>query len=221
MAVVKAPALSLDASGNLGGICYSKWRGLSIARSVWTGTDPNTVKQQAQRALMTAVSQAWSGVLTASERESWSKAASEQVRMSRVKTTYVPTGYQYFCETNLIIQKIPFPIITTPVAFKQEDGFFDMGVFWEPFLQHVVIQLLDVVDGTNDKYYTEIYRAGPYINGGRHALAGEYRALDLWSKIIDGIDATATAGNYYWYKVRWLWRLGVVGNWFERQVYTG
>jgi len=221
MAVVKAPALSLDASGNLGGICYSKWRSLNVARSPWTGTVPNTTAQQTIQGYLTAVSQTWSGGLSEAERQSWRNVARGLVRISRGMTKYVPSGYQYFVEVNMVRARLTQPLLKTPHTGFPESGFEEVSLQWATGELKVIILIENVFKSPVTQFYVEVWRAGPFENGGRHAIAGEYRFLKFWPSLVDGDDNTVLQLKYYWYKVRWVWEFGVSGNWFERQVYTG
>ena len=55
MAKLKAPLLSLGASGAIGkAIVYANWKGLDIAREYVTPTNPNTTPQQTQRGYLSA-----------------------------------------------------------------------------------------------------------------------------------------------------------------------
>lgn len=49
-----------DARGSAGPVTFSKWKGIPTVRSRVTPANPNTVAQQAQRALMTLVTGWWS-----------------------------------------------------------------------------------------------------------------------------------------------------------------
>lgn len=220
MAIVKAPALSLDASGNLGGICYSKWRGMHVARDTWTGTVPNTPKQQTIQGYMTTVSQAWSGTLSEGKRRQWCEVAKNLVRVSRGMVKYVPSGYQYFMEVNMVRKRIGLAILQTPPSGIPEGGIGEVELVFDGIMSEVDIELTEVFNQPAPDMRVDVWKAGPYTNGGRHAIAGEYRFLKMWQGLIDGSDAAIVLGKYYWYKTRWLWDYGAAGNWFERQVLT-
>lgn len=221
MAVVKAPALSLDASGNLGAICFSKWRGLSIARDVWTGTVPNTTKQVIIQGYMTTASQAWSGTLTETERQFWREAAREQIRVSRVDTKYTPTGYQYFMELNMQVLRQAFPVEKKPPSKLVAYGFDHVNVIYSPITFWVHVTFIWHFVTVPGGFQGEIWRAGPFDNGGRHAIDPEYKFLSYADLTLTYKDKTATLSKYYWYRCRWVESKGRVGNWFEEQVFTG
>lgn len=221
MAVVKVPALSIDASGNVGGICFSKWRGLSIARDAWTGTVPNTSAQVIIQGYMTTVSQAWSGTLTENERESWRAAAREQVRLSRVKTPYIPTGYQYFMELNMQVIRQAFPVETLPPIAIIPYGFESIALTWNVGKFWVEVKFEEHLATIPTTHQGEIWRAGPFDNAGRRPIDPEYKFLTYAPLLTGYTDSAVIQFKYYWYRCRWVENKGRVGNWFELQVYTG
>lgn len=71
MATVKAPLLSLDASGTIGGaFVYSKWKGINYVRRHAIPTNPRAATQVSVRAIFRALTQAWAG-LAAGVQASW------------------------------------------------------------------------------------------------------------------------------------------------------
>ena len=63
MVKVNAPAMSLDASGSLGGaIVFSKWKGRNYVRTLVRPSNPRTAIQIAVRAMFKFLSQAWESV---------------------------------------------------------------------------------------------------------------------------------------------------------------
>lgn len=75
MAVVINPALSTAASGNLGPINYTRWRGMAVARAATTWTFTPSTKQTVYETMLRTVTRAWGGVLSASERQMWDAVA--------------------------------------------------------------------------------------------------------------------------------------------------
>ena len=71
MVKVNAPAMSLDASGSLGGaIVFSKWKGRNYIRTLVRPSNPRSVLQVAVRAMMKFLSQNWAS-MTAPEKADW------------------------------------------------------------------------------------------------------------------------------------------------------
>jgi len=220
MAVVKAPALSLDASGNLGGICYSRWRGLNLARDTWTGTYDYTIKRLLAQSTLNQVAQEWSGGLTEEEREEWRKAAQSEVRMSKVKTKYVPSGYQYFMEINIQRYRRDFGTLRLPPPADKVNGMVSITGYWNKILSKLNVKgdPLRVEDDTNYRWEGGI--AGPYNGQGRMALEGEFRFFAFCQFYTYYGILGLTLDKYYWIRMRFSFPSGRMGNWFTRQFFT-
>lgn len=75
MVKVAAPAMSLDASGSLGGaIVFSKWKGRNYVRSLVTPANPQSGPQTGLRAMFKFLSQNWAA-LSAGNKATWLTAA--------------------------------------------------------------------------------------------------------------------------------------------------
>lgn len=219
MAIVKGPALSLEASGNLGAICYSRWRQLQIARDTWTGTYESSSRRDFVNNVMKDVSQYWK-VLTPEEREAWEEVAREERWKTRLGGDFIPTGYQLFCKINCTRRctGIGTGILVEPPRLPKP---VYVGV-WEVRMStawpRVVVSLRaghPWIKLVSDGF--QIFRAGPYNSGGRHALEGEYRWLtNSTAAYYD--DSAVVEFKWYWYKARWYYNEGFVGNWFEAQI---
>lgn len=218
MAVVRAPALSLDASGNLGPICYSSWRGLNIARDTWTGTDPNTVLQQNMRAMMTTVVQYWGGSLTEVQRKAWRLAAMNERRMSRVKTEYVPTGFQFFVQLNIQRRRLGREIMLLPPVSIVPYTWMNFRLGYNYYDEIVNLHFENELGNDKTEFNAEVCRAGSYDSGGRHALEGEYRFVKFIQPIDSDADNGVIVGKYYWYRARVMDDYGRSQGWFEEQI---
>lgn len=79
MVKVAAPALSLEASGSLGGIMvFSKWKGRPYVRTLVTPSNPKSGGQVGVRAMFRFLSQAWAG-LTAADQATWEDRADQTI----------------------------------------------------------------------------------------------------------------------------------------------
>jgi len=75
MVKVQAPALSLDASGSIGGaIVFSKWKGRAYARALVKPHNPKSAGQTGIRAMLSFLSQQWDG-LSIPEKATWKDLA--------------------------------------------------------------------------------------------------------------------------------------------------
>jgi len=79
MAIVKGPAMSLDASGSLAGaVVFSKWKGRNYVRQLVTPANPRSGAQMGFRASMKFLAQNWS-TLTAGEQATWIERANDMI----------------------------------------------------------------------------------------------------------------------------------------------
>ncbi len=79
MAIVKGPAMSLDASGSLAGaVVFSKWKGRNYIRQLVTPANPKSGAQTGFRASMKFLAQNWAG-LTAAEQATWLARATDGI----------------------------------------------------------------------------------------------------------------------------------------------
>lgn len=79
MAIVKGPAMSLDASGSLAGaVVFSKWKGRNYVRQLVTPANPKSGSQTGFRASMRFLSQIWAG-LSAGNKATWEDRADDMI----------------------------------------------------------------------------------------------------------------------------------------------
>ena len=79
MAIVKGPAMSLDASGSLAGaIVFSKWKGRNYVRQLVTPANPRSESQTGFRCSMRFLSQIWAG-LSAVNKATWEDRAADMI----------------------------------------------------------------------------------------------------------------------------------------------
>lgn len=215
MAIVKGPALSIDASGNVGGICFTKWRGLQIAKAAWSGAPTPTPAQTDQKDRMVTAQQAWGGVLNESERDSWRAAAADQIRISRVKTPYVPSGFHYFLGLTVQLLRQGFEIRRLPPKTGEVFMFTEITALQDGTNNRLRTRFEGRVPASPTTIQGEDWMAGPYVSGGYHAQARDYRFQEFRSitagNLYEGLDFL----KYYWFKMRWIDTSGRVGNWFE------
>lgn len=75
MVKVNAPAMSLDASGSLGGaLVFSKWKGRNYVRTLVKPANPKSALQVSMRAMFKFLSQNWADLSTA-EKATWTDKA--------------------------------------------------------------------------------------------------------------------------------------------------
>lgn len=216
MAIVRNPALSNEASGNLGGICYSRWRGLQVARGPWTGVVPNTSAQQVYQVYLTGVVQAWSGTLTDGERKGWNDLAKDVRWRDRLGSAYGPNGYQVFVRRNMNRQVCGLPISAVPVVINIDSQPTAIHVVYGVWGTQVRLQMKGWT-GPLNAYCVQYWKAGPFDGGGRRAINPEYRLVRIQTDpSIDyrWFDTDVELGKWYWYRGRACWASGEVGNLF-------
>lgn len=94
------PTLGGSLSGSLGGLTASHNRGGQYLRRRSVPVNPNTARQQAVRAILGSLVQAWSDDLTESERQAWRDYAAAVPRTDVLGQTITLTGQQWFIATN-------------------------------------------------------------------------------------------------------------------------
>jgi len=218
MAIVKFPALSVDASGNVGNINYTRHRGRSIARAASVPTGTPTQKQIDQRALLTAVSGQWGGVLDADDREAWEEVAKQEIIIDRLGQEYIPSAYQYFMKLNLQAVVFGNTISVRPPAKPEIPYVGSLEIKARGTYLANGIEFCSSPYTMVDADGFEIFRAGPFVSGGRKPIKPEYRFLMLqrgqyWADDYDIID-----NNYYFYKVRYFYEPGFIGNFWVESV---
>lgn len=220
MAIVIAPALSEQASGNVGSINFTRWRGRAIARTTYTYTDPQTVKQVAQRGKLTVIAGKWGSVLNADQRLQWEERAADEMFVDRMGQRYRPSGYQLFMKFNLQVSVFGEMFLQVPPARLEPVFTWNLHAKESATkdANYILIAKASLVGVDADGQ--EIMKAGPYISGGRRPIIPEYRLLVLDKPIEIYYDYDVINGKYYWYKVRWYMNEGYTGNWWEKQVLT-
>lgn len=79
MVKVSGPALSMEASGSLGGVMvYSKWKGRAYVRSLVIPSNPRSGGQVGMRSMFSFLAKAWA-TLTAGNQATWEDRADQLV----------------------------------------------------------------------------------------------------------------------------------------------
>jgi len=220
MAIVKGPLHSERASGNLGSLCYSEYRGRSVVRSSWTGTYPNTTDQQTVNNRMAYLIARWGNDLTAEQRQSWEDLASSLRFPDRFGERKQLSGYNLYLKRNLIRMRFYTSAIDVPIEggelyYADETVVEFQGSYprvWLTFHEGVATKNADVLDW---------WRAGPYDTESRSPIAGEWKSLIYAKPPGSSYDTTIVLSKWYWYRGRAVWASGVANPWSVGQVYTG
>lgn len=104
MAIIKFGGGVAGISGKIGGTVYARNKAGAYARNWAKPVNPVSSSQAAVRSLFGNASAAW-GALTSTDRDAWNAAAALITRVNRFGEPYVPSGRQYFMETqNSLLQ---------------------------------------------------------------------------------------------------------------------
>lgn len=119
----KFGAIIVDGRGKINGFVASKNRAGSYLRTKVTPVNPQSASQQAGRAIITEMSQAWRG-LSQEERDSWNSAVSEWQSTDIFGDLKTPSGFNLFMKQNSKLSKAdagridsaPTPIEVSPIT---------------------------------------------------------------------------------------------------------
>ena len=219
MAIVDGPLFSGAASGTVGALNYTRWRGRAVVRSTFTPNDANSGLQQAWRAQFANVIYYWNTTLTMLQRSGWEAVAATLVWHNRLGNKVVPTGYQLFCRISLNRIRQGSSISASIPDLSPPWLITGTYASWDPLLLNLDVGVEGYV-GVNPPPGYQIWLAGPYTSGARTALRHEYRWLYNKSGVNDYAITGLVASRYYWVKIRWIDYNGLQGNWFPLQAYT-
>lgn len=216
MAIVIDPAHSGGASGNVGAINYTRWRGSWVARAAYSPVQPNNAAQQPKQNNFKTVVQAW-GTLTNDERQAWSEYAKRHSLTNRLLLKWVPTGYTMFSKLNLQALMIGGSIANLPPISDALGCIFDYVV--TPFAGFALRSMVTYVVGTSDIDKFQYWRAGPFASPAYNPGLDEYRQKAVFNIGSTYSDGTVLHAVYYWYRVRALRLNGIAGNYHYTQGY--
>ena len=100
MGIARLGSIVADIRGKVGDEIYSRGPGGITVRSPGTWTQPDTDDQLAARAVITALSQAWSATLTNAQRSAWRQYARTHPRPNRWGIPNNTSGYNRFIRIN-------------------------------------------------------------------------------------------------------------------------
>jgi len=216
LAKVVGPALSLRASGNLGAINYTEWRGTAIARELNPCVQPNNPKQEAVQDKLASVQTAWGMTLSSSDRALWDELARTMSWSDRMSVRWTPAGYHLFLKTNCQALALGGVIqVTPPTSFPWTiPARFDCT--YVSSVPKIAVRM-DQFPVGEEPDLIQVFRAGPFDTGGRRAIKSDYRQKALQPSPYIYADTAIVALKWYWYRVRWGYKIGIVGNYFDLQ----
>jgi len=216
-ATVRAPLHSEQASGNMGGLCYSSWRGIAVVRSAWSGTYPGTAKQLTVQGRITTLSQYWGITLTALQRTKWNELADQIVFKNKLGQSYRPNGYNVFIQRN--VQRLRMGHATAQVPVPGNGAIDDSVSYVETDLVGTAITcyLNNYAGLVISANAWEVWVAGPFDTESRNAIDPEYKYETHGHGVTSLTTSPLTQGKWYWVRLRWNDIDGRTGNWHRHQ----
>lgn len=191
------PLMSMDASGTVANaVTFSKWKGRNYARQRVVPANPNSAPQQSVRAMMKALSQAWTG-LTAGNKATW---------QDRADQTIIST-FNAFCSYNLSRWR----------SFKapsKEDPATEVGAAPSAPTTTVTAGVrelqLSIADGaTPPDWFWLIFRST--VSGFTPSFSNLVHVVPKTATPTVFIDTALVTGTTYYYRVKGTLATGVSG----------
>ena len=221
MAIVRGPAMSIAASGNLGPLCYAKWRNTVVARGRWSRTEPliPTPLQEKYEGMLGSLASAWGQELNEEERKSWNERSKNLEVRNKLNQRCRENGYRLFLRWNMVRRVCGLTMIKWAPDGNMKVQAVSMRCIWDPLLGKVTIGL-DYIPVGDSPTFSQIFKAGPFSSPGRRAWDHDYRLLVVQSAGADYEDSDVELGKWYWYAARAVDTSGVVGEKHQKKVQT-
>jgi len=215
MAKVLNPLGSLQASGSVGGLTYSLWRGINTVKAKPKPVKRHSGVQPRMRALLGYLSRAW-GLLTDAQRQLWREYATEHPYPDGLGGTFILTGNQMFNALNhnaIRLFGVSFeqdePPTVDPAAsiryFEAEEGALDPGsvdLSWA----------LYGVGDVNDK--NEIWISPPLGSEGKVNIDSRmrFKTYVVGNELLFSVTGLVETA-WYWFKARYVDKYGQTTAW--------
>ena len=215
MAIVEDPLHSSKASGNLGALCYVNNCSSTIVRGAWSGTQTNTSDQQTCKLNFATAVGDWSVILTQTQRESWENAARNVTLINRLGHKFTPSGRQYYLRIAMrlyYLGKANDYLPPTALSSALVTAFRDIS---RPTGRRLIFECGYQTRTAADGWI--VFRAGPYDSQARKATEPEFKKFTQKGLTWYTDDLTMIDTKWYWYRARWFFNDGNVGNWWYLQ----
>lgn len=188
MAKIQFGMMMTDARGKLGGQVFSKNRGGAYIRTKVTPSNPQTADQQANRSILTTVSQGWSG-LSGSERESWNSGVNDWTSTNVFGNTIKPSGKNLYASLNKNLLSVGEGV---------QDSLPPKQNFPALNFQSATADLSDneitlQIDANSPDYYV-VVSATPPLSAGTSNAKSKFRRIT--SALGDSLDGATIYANY-------------------------
>jgi hypothetical protein len=138
------------------------------------------------------------------------------IKVSKIGTLYMPSGYQYFMQINMQRKRRGLAIMDLPPEKSEVTGIQSLLVEWYAAGVRFKITGATYTTGLPSDARWEIWLAGPYDSPGRYPIEPEFK-FDAFRSDYPVFYTTygQTAGKWYGIRIRLNDGLGRVGNWWE------
>lgn len=171
--LIKFGSIVVDGRGKLGGQVYSKNRGGAYVRNNAVPTNPRTSFQQAGRAILTMLSQGWSG-LDKTKIDAWNAAVNSFKRTNVFGDSKALSGKNLFTSLNKNLIQVGQPQINLPPS----PGAIVAPIDLEP-TANITSETLDPApefDGSSTPDYL-VVRATPPVSQGTSFIKNDLRVI--------------------------------------------
>lgn len=203
--LIKFGAIVVGGRGKLGGQVFSHNRGGDYMRNNAVPTNPRTVFQQATRAILTQLSQGWSG-LTASQIRAWNSATENFKRTNVFGDLRKLNGKNLYTSLNKNLVQVGESVLTDPP--NPDNIVAPIEVSAEIKITATKIDLGDAYEGVATPSHIVI-RATPPVSQGtsfvkndlRVVSAGQYATVTdeeaLWTAYVARFGAPVQADKIF------------------------
>lgn len=184
----KFGAIVVAGSGKVGGHVFSKNRGGAYMRTKVTPANPNTVAQQNVRAILSSLSQSWSG-LTEAQRLAWQGAVTDWSGTDIFGDIKNPSGVNLYVRLNSVLLNAGKAVIANP-PLKTEMPYTEIvSAVFDVSSSTLVITFADAnYDGVD-----LAISATPVLSNGVNFVKSQFRRIAT----VVGATGTADAGSAY------------------------
>lgn len=182
----------LDARGSIGGNTASRNRFGPYWRARVVPVNPNSVRQQAVRSAMIALTGRWSSTLTAIQRAQWDAYAEAIAWSNKLGATVKLTGFNMYIRSNMAVDSATGTTIDDgPAILSLPEGDSTFAVSISEATQELVVVFDDTMEWANEDGGFLLVSAGTPVNITRNFFDGPWRVADA----IEGNQALPPASG--------------------------
>lgn len=184
----KFGAIVVAGSGKVGGHVFSKNRGGAYMRTKVTPSNPNTVAQQNVRAVLSSLSQSWSG-LTDAQRLAWQGAVNDWSSTDIFGDIKNPSGVNLYVRLNSVLLNSGQATIDTP-PLKEEMPYTEIvSAIFDVSSSTLVVTF---ADASYDAVEVAV-SATPTLSAGVNFVKSQFRRIGT----VTGATGTIAVGTEY------------------------